>query len=425
MTVSKPDGYDEYLAANPHTFDATPTATEEQKWKFLTAILHNKKMKENNAYAAKVSKATIEYYERTQQDLSIEASTIYNEGRFIAECRKEFSKQWLNDTYVLDFILLMGASLRVLNAYEGIHLHISGDTQSGKSAGAKTALKFLPNDMAMTKSFTPKAIFYGAKKGLIHPKMIVFCDDVTQDKEVAEVYRNILTSWDTGVGRLTVNKGDAEEISVPARVSLIMTNVDSVARETDDGQDESRYLTIEVRRTMEELEQIFKFVQMDMKNFDKSQMDMLRMVWDIMPMDIEIKLHRKFPFQGTMRESKRYLTMIQSHALLCGRDTTQESDVDEVDKLLTYSKKMVNSNTAPLTRKEQALLATLTQEWEPVNDVAARLKVTRENLYRAIRGRDGSFDNPTGGLIMKEPRFEFKTQSSDDEVLQRMVRLRR
>ena len=422
--TSKPDGYDEYLSANPHTFDATPTATEEQKWKFITSILHAKKMKENNAYAAKVSKATIEYYERTQQDLSIEASTIYNEGRFIAECRKEFSKQWLNDTYVLDFILLMGASLRVLNAYEGIHLHISGDTQSGKSAGAKTALKFLPNDMAMTKSFTPKAIFYGAKKGLIHPKMIVFCDDVTQDKEVAEVYRNILTSWDTGVGRLTVNKGDAEEISVPARVSLIMTNVDSVARETDDGQDESRYLTIEVRRTMEELEQIFRFVQTEMKTFDKSQMDMLRMVWDIMPMDIEIKLHRKFPFQGTMRESKRYLTMIQSHALLCGRDTTQESDVDEIDKLLTYSKKMVNSNTAPLTRAELALKTALTQEWEDAKSLSVRTKMTRDKIYKAARGREGSFDNPTGGLIVKEPRFETRTISTESESNMREFRMR-
>jgi len=418
--MEKPEGFEEWCARHPGMFG--PNDELDKQYKFVTGALHAEKIKNNNAYMAQVSREVDKVFERNMHDLEIQAATIYKQGKFIEECRKEFSKQWFNDTYVLDFILLMGASIRVSNAFEGIHLHISGDTQSGKSAGAKTALKFLATSATMTKTFTPKAIFYA--EGILHEGMVVLCDDTTQGPEVAEVYRNILTSWDTGVERLTVNLGKGVELKVPKRVSLIMTNVDSVARETDDGQDESRYLTIEVRRTTYEMEQIFKFVQTDAREFDVDQMTMLRMVWDNIPAMVNVKLHRVFDFQGTMRESKRFLTMVQAHALLCGREETNESDVEEIVKLMTYAKKMVNSNTAPLTRNEAALIATLTQEWEPCGDVAARLKITRDKLYIACRGKRGSFDNPTGGLVVKEPRFEVRVVKNPDISNVTEIRLR-
>ena len=421
--MEKPEGFDEWVTRHKGMFG--PNDPLEAQYKFVTGALHAEKMKNNNAYMAVVSKEMVKTHERNMQDLEIEARTIYNSGKFIQECRKEFAKQWYNDTYMLDFILLMGASLRVSNAFEGIHLHISGDTQSGKSAGAKTAMKFLAQNATMTRTFTPKAIFYSGEDGSLHEGMVVLCDDTTQSPEIAEVYRNILTSWFDGVERDSVNMGKKVTLKVPARVSLIMTNVESVARETDDGQDESRYLTIEVRRTVEEMERIFQFVQEEAREFDVNQMIMLRMVWDNMPAQTDIKLHRKFEFQGTMRESKRFLTMIQAHALLCGRDTTNESDVDEVSKLMTYAKRMVNSNTAPLTRNETALLATLTPEWETCPEVSARLKTTRDKIYIAIRGNRGSFDNPTGGLLKKEPRFETKVTSEVGETNLRLIRLRR
>jgi hypothetical protein len=316
----------------------------------------------------------------------------------------------------------MGAALRVSNAYEGIHLHISGDTQSGKSAGAKTALKFLATNATMTKTFTPKAIFYA--EGLLHEGMVVLCDDTTQGPEVAEVYRNILTSWDTGVERLTVNLGKGVELKVPKRVSLIMTNVDSVARETDDGQDESRYLTIEVKHSKDEMERIFQFVQGEAEAFNSDRLITLQCVWDAMPSMTVINLHRKFGFQGTMRESKRYLTMIQAHALLCGRDTTTEEDVSCVERLLTYSKKMVSSNIAPLTRNEEAFRAALTMEWERATDIGTRLKMTRDKVARAIRGQRGTLDSPTGGLLVKEARFELRRVKNVDENDVLEVRIR-
>jgi len=356
-------------------------------------------------------------------DLEIEARTIYNQGRFIEECKKEFAKQWYGDSFVLEFVLLMGAAIRVSNAYEGIHLHISGDTQSGKSASAKMALKFLATSATMTKTFTPKAIFYS--ESILHEGMVVLCDDTTQGPEVAEVYRNILTSWDSGVERMTVSQGKGVALKVPKRVSLIMTNVDSVARETDDGQDESRYLTIEVRHSKEEMERIFQFVQGEAEAFNNDRLITLQCVWEVaMPGYTEIKLHRTFGFKGTMRESKRYLTMVQAHALLCGRDTTNEDDVQCVDRLLTYSKKMVSSNIAPLTRNEEAFRAALTMEWERAIDVGRRVKMTRDKVYRAIRGARGSLDNPTGGLIVKEQRFDVRLVRSDEETNYIEVRLR-
>ena len=420
--MDKPEGFEEWCKRHPGMFG--PNDELDKQYKFVTGALHAEKIKNNNAYMAQVSRDCDKVLERNMHDLEIQAATIYKQGHFIAECRKEFAKQWFNDTYMLDFILLMGASLRISNAFEGIHLHISGDTQSGKSAGAKTALKFLASGATMTRTFTPKAIFYAGEDGSLHEGMVVLCDDTTQSPEIAEVYRNILTSWFEGVERDSVNLGKKVTLKVPKRVSLIMTNVESVARETDDGQDESRYLTIEVRRTQQEMERIFQFVQEEAREFDVNQMTMLRMVWDNIPGMVDIKLHRKFSFQGTMRESKRYLTMIQAHALLCGRETTNESDVDEINKLLTYSKKMVNSNTAPFTRPEQALQAALTQEWEDGLELCKRTGMTRDKLHRAARGQKGSYENPTGGLMMKDPKFETKIVSSSEESNKRMYRTR-
>ena len=419
--MEKPDGFDEYKAKHPDFFMGSG-GNLEKEYKVFSLIAHTRKMEDNNAYMTVVARDCDKVIERNMRDLGIEARTLYNQGKFIEECKKEFSKQWYNDTYMLEFILLMGAALRVRNAHEGMHLHISGDTQSGKSAGAKTALKFLAKEATMTKTFTPKAIFYA--EGILHERMVVLCDDTTQGPEVAEVYRNILTSWDSGVERMTVNQGKGVELKVPKRVSLIMTNVESVAQVSDDGQDESRYLTIEVRHTNDEMERIWKFVQLEAQPFDKGRMTLLHMVWDEMPLDVDIALHKEFPFKGTMRETKRFATMVQAHALLCGRQTTSDADITAVENLLSYSKKMISSSIAPLTRNEEALRATLTPEWEPCPDVAARLKITRDKLYVAIRGKNGSFENPTGGLLKKEARFEAKQASNPDESNVRYIRLR-
>ena len=418
--MEKPEGFDDWVARHKGMFG--PNDTLDAQYKFVTGALHVEKMNNNNAYMAVVSKEMVKTHERNMQDLEIEARTIYNSGRFIEECKKEFNKQWYNDSYMLEFILLMGAALRVRNAHEGIHLHISGDTQSGKSAGAKTALKFLAKEATMTATFSPMAIFYS--EDILHERMVVLCDDTTQGKEVAEVYRNILTSWEEGVTRRTVSNHKGTDLKVPKRVSLIMTNVDSVARETDDGQDESRYLTIEVRHTPIEMERIWKFVQTEATPFDKERMTVLHLVWDEMPSDVDIILHKEFPFKGTMRETKRFATMVQAHALLRNSPTTSDVDIDAVEQLLTYSKKMVNSNTAPLTRNEEALLNTLTKEWEVCKDVAARLKITQDKLYVAIRGKNGSFDNPTGGLLKKEARFEVRQTNNPEEANAKSIRLR-
>ena len=50
----------------------------------------------------------------------------------------------------------------------------------------------------------------------------------------------MLTSWFTGVDRGSVTNQDARTLHIPARISLILTAVENMVRETDEGQDESR-----------------------------------------------------------------------------------------------------------------------------------------------------------------------------------------
>jgi len=354
--------------------------------------------------------------------LEAEARIIYQEGRFIEECRALFQTQWYGDAYILDFVLLMGAALRVSNAMEGIHLNVRGDTQTGKSAGAKMAMKFLSRADISVQTFSPMAIYYS--EDVLHEKMVVLSDDTTLSKEVIEVYKVILTSWKDGCTRRTVANHKGADLKIPKRVSFIMTNIDGVAQESDEGQADSRFLTLEVRHTADEMAVIWEFMK-TVAPIDMERLTMLQCVWECMPYDTFIDTsHVNIPYKNTVRESTRYVTMLQAHALLCARDHVNAEDIDAIDKLLTYSKKMVNSKTAPWTRNEEALRSALTQEFETGAAICKRTGMTRDMLHRACRGQRGSYDNPTGGLIAKEPRFETKLVSSPEETNLRMYRIR-
>ena len=130
--------------------------------------------------------------------------------------------------------------------------------------------------------------------------------------------------------------------------------------ETDDGQDESRFLTLEVRRTPEQMKAIRTFIQEDHPDI-KPALDVVYAVWTaITPRNV--KIHKTVDKDIPIREFKRYLTLVQAHALLCNRTTTADADFVAIDQFLTYSKPMLNSTTPAFTRKEAAVLGCLTGE---------------------------------------------------------------
>ena len=268
------------------------------------------------------------------------ARKIYESGKFLDCCKETFGKVWLNDVHILEGILYTAANMRVLNAKDGIHLHIMGLTQTGKSDSVKAAMQFVHPSDRLIKTFSMKYLFYAAEE--LHPNTIVFSDDTVFEPETASLYRNMLTSWFTGVTRGTVVNHMKKDLHIPARVSLILTSVESVVLETDDGQDESRFLTLEVRRTPEQMKAIRTFIQEDHPDI-KPALDVVYAVWTaITPRNV--KIHKTVDKDIPIREFKRYLTLVQAHALLCNRTTTADADFVAIDQFLTYSKPMLNSH---------------------------------------------------------------------------------
>ena len=200
---------------------------------------------------------------KKESEIAESAHRIYESGGFLQYCTDTFQKVWYGDVHILTGILLMAANLRVLNAKDGLHLHVNGQTQAGKSDSVKAALRFVhPSDQS-TKTFSQMYLFHASKTGDLHERMLIFSDDTMLSEDVAQLYRNVLTSWYTGVDRGTVVNHEPKTLHIPARVSLILTSVESVVQETDDGQDESRFLTLEVRRTADQMKAIREFIQQD------------------------------------------------------------------------------------------------------------------------------------------------------------------
>ena len=364
--------------------------------------------------AALIKKADVINQQAPAPELSPETITtarkIYESGGFLKYCNDTFGKVWFGDTHILMGILLTAANIRVLNASDGIHLFVNGQTQSGKSDSVKKSLLFIPLADRLTKTFSDMYLYHASKIGDLHEGMLVFSDDTVLSENVAALYRNMLTSWFTGVDRGTVVNHDPKNLHIPARISLILTAVESVVQETDEGQDESRFLTLEVRRTPEQMTKIRAFIQEPHPDIGPD-LDIIYAAWSLIAPDV-VTLHKSIDNEIPIREFKRYLTLVQAHAILCNRTTTTDADFLAIDQFLTYSKPMINSTTPGFLRNETVVMQCLADgKHKTAQEIQDSTGLTIQAVYKALRGKAGTFQNPKGGLMGNEPRLEYSRES--------------
>jgi len=338
-------------------------------------------------------------YVKTRESLTTRARDIYQSGEFVKYCRDTFGKTWYGDQHILDAVLLQAAALYVSNISSGINLHISGKTQSGKSDAVRHALKFLPDTLKYSGTFSRLALYHSKK---FHSRMIVFSDDTTFDPDTAAILRGILTAWDEGSERETMAGKEWVTVKVPKRLNMILTSVESVSRETDDGQDESRFLTLDILRYAESDRAIRRFMQQPKPDIS-SNLAIIRATWEIIP-ETEVCLHEVIERELPFREFARYLSLVKACALLHNRTTTTEDDLRFVDMLLQRSRPMIAGDIAGLTKNEKAVVDFLKTrpEVRSMKEIQQGLGIPLNAVYRALRGRVGTFQNPTGGLLMKE-----------------------
>jgi hypothetical protein len=208
----------------------------------------------------------------------------------------------------------------------------------------------------------------------------------------------MLTNWDGGVVRGTVENGkDPIDLEIPRHVSLILTSIDRVVVKTVEGQDESRFLTLEVRRTKEQELAIQDFIQNEPVDISE-ELKIIYYIWSIITLG-NITIHKKVNPHVTNRELTRYRALLQCNALLNGRTTTIDQDLIDIDQFLSYSKPMIDNRTPAHKRDEDAIISILTAQWKNVDDIMKVTKLPYARVIRAIRGIKGTFDNPDGGLL--------------------------
>ena len=209
--------------------EMTPEAEQEYAEKTLVAIKHDEPIDQQIALLeAEKRDLWRQMIKADAEGVATMAHWYYHSGRFIPYVDSVFRKIWLGDEHILHAIAYMAASFRLVNPDEGIHLFISGLTQIGKSDSGKSSLKFIHPKDQLIRTFSPKWLFYAKEAGLLHENTIVFSDDTSFDKEVAALYRNILTSWHEGVTRGTVDDQKARDLNIPRHVSLILTSTEAV-----------------------------------------------------------------------------------------------------------------------------------------------------------------------------------------------------
>lgn len=349
---------------------------------------------------------------QTPPTVDEEARKLWESGEFPEFVIDVFSKRWCGDIHIFRWVLAAFANGFVENSDEGLHIYVSGASGLGKSDSVKAALKLLPQSHVKAGQYSRKALLYTA--GLFSEGTVVFRDDHVLNEDEAGIFRAILASWRERSLYTTVDKLAPKIIEIPPRITQITTSVDGLANDDSEGQNESRFITIEIRRTPEQLHQIIEFIKNPPPPTNERVLQIIGLVWGII---VEQRRSVEIPFLNEIeveesaiskfREFKKFLSLIRSLALLHGRTIATYEDFEEAQHLWSYILVMIDNEIPGLSKNEEIVFAKireLSQGGKRVELSALRKALPRlqdESVYRAFRGKGGSFSNPRGGLLCK------------------------
>jgi hypothetical protein len=329
---------------------------------------------------------------------------------------KIFSKIWCGDEKLMKWIAIIFANGFVSNADEGLHLYVSGPSGMGKSEGIKAALKLLPKDNVISGGFSRKAILYHAKN--FPSGSVLFQDDHIYDKDEMELNRAILAGWKESYDYFTVDKQTDRKISLPKRLTRIVTNISAISEEASEGQDSSRFITIEINRSQDQLREIYNFLMVDEQKDITEDLPLIMEVWNDIKKGGEIKVPYKVDIQckdeglSKLREVKKFLTTIKSIATLRGHCNATLADFYEAAEMFNYLTLMqTNVYDTPSKCELEVLQAikdlTLKTHFCTVAEICNQFpKKNQPSIYAALRGgHGGTFQEPTGGLLTKIPEL--------------------
>lgn len=346
-----------------------------------------------------------------QRELDKRAREIYESGKFPEFLVGEYDKIWCGDHHILKWVICSFTNGWVENSDEGLHLNISGPSGLGKSEGAKAAIKLLPSDYTVSGQFSRKGFLYAA--GSFPPGTIVLYDDHRFNEDEAGMYRAIIAGWREKSKYYTVDKQSSSVKDVPERITQVITNADGLSEEGSDGQNESRFVTIEVQRDAATLTKILSFIKEEKASQTTIDMDTIISVWGLIVKErrrVEIPFIKNIQVSDNsitkIREFKKFLSLIRAITLLRGRTIATMDDFKEAQEMWSYLLLMID-NEVPGLHKNEAVVFRKLQELSSggkrvmLSTLKESLNLPQDKVYKALRGKTGNLQNPSGGLLTK------------------------
>ena len=405
-----PAGYDEWVRLHPDFFnDSDGVEIRHDYYRNLVQPIHisDAVAQDNIENDAEIN--------AENQEIRREARLIYTSGRFMDYCRSYFLQKWVNDKFIFETLMVAFANNFVANSTDGINPFINGKSGLGKSESAKLFITTVPDEYVVSGSLTKRALLYSEQ---MRAGSIIFQDDHVPDEIEAELHRSIMSSWATGTNHFTVEKLNGVNTLVrkriPSRIIKLLTNAESISRDDNEGQDTSRYVTLEIDKTPENMRAIVDFIDRGAPELEHEK-QVIRAMWNliinerplknvIIPFKIFVKDNAIFK----VREYKRFRSYVMGIALLCGRTTARKSDFEKARELWSYTTVMTDNETAGLNKTERAVYSKMKELSRGgikfslsalISSMGENTKAP--NIYRALRGKTGTFENPSGGILTK------------------------
>ena len=338
-----------------------------------------------------------------------ESTEIYKSGGFLEHLRKTFAQYWYGDFHILAWVAIQFVNSWIRNPNIGLHIHLTGPSSTGKSDAVKAAMRLLPPEYCIIGSFTRKAVIYKMKN--LSPGSSILHDDHVADDDEMELNRAIISAWPDGYDYISVADGETHTVRLPPRINRIITNTKNISDELSAGQDDSRFITIELSRDKKTAKEICSFIQQE-HPFPERDAEICRTVFKMiteMKPTVSIPILTEIQDPMQIRRVKQEMTVIKSVTILNGRTTAMPQDITDAYSYIKFSRKMISTEIPGLGKNERILYREILKFLFPkngalpsgmsLNKLKERSQVPAARFYEALRGDHGTFEAPTGGLL--------------------------
>ena len=394
--------------------------------------------------------------------LQEEAAAILRDGDPLQVLRDAFLNLHIGDRVVLDAVVFGACVQRSLTA-AGIHPSLSGSRGAGKTSSVKAALHLMPPEDVLESSFSSKALLYDEN---VTEGMIIFSDDTTLHNDLQELIKKAMSNFQHVTEHRTVEKVNGKmtttTVTLPPRQMFIFTSVG----DTGDDQLNDRQYKIGIEQNPAS-DSGFSAAVLRKAQDGTPEYPLTGEVLLCRELLRQVRRHRyvvTVPFADRVvfqmiserRDMKMFLDFVQASAILhSGQRTPAEMSpalcedlknrginprsvtvvaANESDFAIARAAFHVIADTRSLnlTKFQREVLTCILEHQtrgygialpdlvEKLAGNGRRKQATRNNIWRAIHGRDG-----VGGLLDKAPGLDWWQGTREETGTRRMVNLYR